>query len=103
MIRVAVSGAMGRLGSVVAKAISTADNMQLNGVYGPGHAGKVVAGVEVEDSIEDINAEIIVECTHPNVVMENLKKWHAKGVGVVVGTSGFTHERIQEVKALAFL
>lgn len=99
MIRVAVSGAMGRLGSVVAKAISNAGDMQLSGVYNPAHAGKVVAGVEVEDSIENINAQIIVECTHPDVVMENLKKWHAKGVSVVVGTSGFTNERIQEVKS----
>jgi 4-hydroxy-tetrahydrodipicolinate reductase len=31
--------------------------------------------------------------------MENLKKWHAKGVSVVVGTSGFTKERIQEVRS----
>ena len=99
MIKVAVSGAMGRLGSVVAKAISNADDMQLSGVYNPGHAGKVVAGVEAENSIEAINAQIIVECTHPNVVMENLKKWHAQGVGVVVGTSGFTNERIQELKS----
>lgn len=99
MIRVAVSGAMGRLGSVVAKAISNAGDMQLSGVYNPAHVGKVVAGMEVEDTIENINAQIIVECTHPDVVMENLKKWHAKGVGVVVGTSGFTNDRIQEVKS----
>lgn len=99
MIRVAVSGARGRLGSVVAKAISNADDMQLSGVYSPGHAGNVVAGLEVEDSIENINAQMIVECTHPNVVMENLKKWHAKGVSVVVGTSGFTNDRIREVKS----
>ena len=98
MIKVAVSGAMGRLGSVIAKGISNAGDMQLSGVYNPAHVGKVVAGVEVEDSLENIKAQIIVECTHPDVVMENLKKWHAKGVSVVVGTSGFTNDRIQEVK-----
>jgi 4-hydroxy-tetrahydrodipicolinate reductase len=99
MIKVAVSGGMGRLGSVIAKAVSNADDMQLSGVYSPSHVGKTFEGIKIEDSIENINAQVIVECTHPNVVMENLKKWHSKGVSVVVGTSGFTNERIQEVKS----
>jgi 4-hydroxy-tetrahydrodipicolinate reductase len=99
MMKVAVSGAMGRLGSVIAKGISNADDMQLSGVYDPGHAGEVVAGMEIEDSIKNINAQIIVECTHPEVVMGNLRKWHAKGIGVVIGTSGFTKDRINELKS----
>lgn len=99
MMKVAVSGAMGRLGSVIAKGISNAGDLQLTGVYDPAHAGKSVAGMKIEDSIKNINAQIIVECTHPDVVMENLKKWHTKGMGVVVGTSGFTEERIREVKS----
>ncbi|MBL8099719.1 MAG: 4-hydroxy-tetrahydrodipicolinate reductase [Anaerolineales bacterium] len=99
MIKVAVSGGMGRLGSVIAKAVFNASDMQLSGVYSPSHVGKTFEGIKVEDSIENINAQVILECTHPNVVMENLKKWHEKGVSVVVGTSGFTNERIQEVKS----
>ncbi|MCB9135892.1 MAG: 4-hydroxy-tetrahydrodipicolinate reductase [Anaerolineales bacterium] len=99
MIKVAVSGAKGRLGSVIAKSISTAGDMQLSGAYSPSHAGQMVAGVAVEDSMENIQAQVVVECTHPNVVMDNLEKWHAKGVRVVVGTSGFTDARIQEVKS----
>lgn len=99
MIKVAVSGATGRLGRVIAKSISTADDMQLSGAYSPSHAGKMAAGVAVEDLIENIHAQVVVECTHPNVVMENLKQWHAKGFRVVVGTSGFTDARIQEVKS----
>ena len=99
MMKVAVSGAMGRLGSVIAKGISNAGDMQLSGVYDPGHAGKVVAGMEIEDSIKNINAQIIVECAPPDVVMENLRKWHAIGISVVIGTSGFTKDRINELKS----
>lgn len=98
MIKVAISGA-GRLGSVVAQAVSTAADMQFSGIYSPSHAGEVVAGVTIENSIKNINAQIVVECTHPNAVMGNLKEWHAKGIGVVVGTSGFTNERIEEVRS----
>lgn len=99
MTKVAVSGAMGRLGHVIAVAVSKSNDMQLTGAFSPSHVGKDVAGVKIVDSIDDIDAQVVVECTHPNVVMENLKKWHAKGVSVVVGTSGFTAERIQEVKS----
>lgn len=97
-MKVAVSGAMGRLGSVVAKGVANADDMQLSGVYDPGHPGKIVAGMEIETSMEKIDADIVVECTHPDVVMENLNQWHTRGVSVVVGTSGFTEGRIEEVK-----
>ena len=98
-MKVAVSGTVGRLGSVVAKSVENADDMQLSGVYDPGHPGKTVAGMEIEASMENIEADIIVECTHPDVVMENLRQWHAKGVSVVVGTSGFSEKRIEEVKS----
>jgi len=98
-MRVAVSGAAGRLGSVVAKGVANAEDMQLSGVYDPGHPGNIVAGMGIETSMENIEADILVECTHPDVVMENLKRWHAKGLSVVVGTSGFTEERIEEVKS----
>lgn len=99
MIEVAVSGAMGRLGSVIAKGVENADDMQLCGVYDPVHPGKNVVGLNIEDSIKNINAQIVVECTHPDAVMENLKLWHAKEVFVVVGTSGFTNKRIKELKS----
>ncbi|MBL8090627.1 MAG: 4-hydroxy-tetrahydrodipicolinate reductase [Anaerolineales bacterium] len=99
MINIVVSGGLGRLGSVIAKAVFNASDMQLSGVYSPSHVGKTFEGIKVEDSIKNISADVIVECTHPNVVMDNLKQWHEKGVSVVVGTSGFTSERIQEVKS----
>ena len=99
MIRVAVSGAKGRLGSVIAVGISKASDLQLSGLYAPGHTGESIAGVEVEESIENIDAQVVVECTHPDVVLANLNKWHSRGVSVVVGTSGFTKDRIQAVKS----
>ena len=39
MIDVAVSGAMGRLGSAIANGVATAEDMQLSGLYAPGHEG----------------------------------------------------------------
>ena len=48
-----------------------------------------MAGLEIEDAMERIDARIIVECGPPETVMENLKMWHTMGLGVVVGTSCF--------------
>lgn len=98
-MKVAVSGAMGRLGSVIANGIAKTNDMELSGAYAPGYVGKNVAGIGVEVAIENIEAQILVECAHPAVVIENLKKWHARGMRVVVGTSGFTEERINELKS----
>ena len=98
-MKVAVSGAMGRLGSVITRGILKADDMKLTGAYAPGHIGEKIGGLSVEDTIENIDTQIIVECSHPDVVMNNLKVWHAKGMNVVIGTSGFTESRIQELKS----
>lgn len=97
-LRVAVSGATGRLGGAIARGIAGANDMRLTRAYAPGHAGERVAGVEVDDTPEEVDAQLVVECTHPDVVMENLEHWHARGMRVVVGTSGFTQDRIDEVK-----
>ena len=99
MIKVAVSGAMGRLGSVIAMGVTNTEDMQLSHVYDPLHAGAVIAGMEIETGIEMVDAEIVVECTHPDVVMENLEWWHTQSKSVVVGTSGFSAERIEQVKS----
>lgn len=98
-MKVAVSGAMGRLGSAIMHSILKADDMKFTGAYAPSHLAERIGGLIVEDNIENIDAQIIVECTHPDVVMKNLKAWHAKGISIVIGTSGFTKNRIQELKS----
>jgi len=99
MIQVAVSGIFGRLGSVVARAVSNAEDMSLSAAYDPARAGRETQGVHVQGEITSVEAEVVVECSHPKSVIENLRGWKAKGVSVVVGTSGFTRERIEEVRS----
>jgi len=100
MIDVAVSGAMGRLGSAISRGVAAAEGMQLTGLYAPGHEGKSIAGICVSGEPDKLSAQVIVECAHPDSVMDNLKTWHEKGCHVVVGTSGFTENRLAELKAL---
>jgi 4-hydroxy-tetrahydrodipicolinate reductase len=99
MIDVAVSGAMGRLGSAISCGIAAAKEMRLTGLHAPGHDGKSFADVTVSGDPDELSAQVIVECAHPGVVMDNLKTWHEKGFNVVVGTSGFTENRLAELKS----
>ena len=99
MIDVAVSGAMGRLGSAIASGVAAAGDMRLTGLYAPGHEGESFAGLSVCGESDELSARVIVECAHPDVVMDNLKTWHEKGFNVVVGTSGFTEDRLAELRS----
>ena len=99
MIKVAVSGAMGRLGRAVSSGVAVAEDMQLTGLYAPGHEGESLANIGVSGEPDELTAQVIVECAHPDVVMDNLKIWHKKGFSVVVGTSGFTENRLAELRS----
>ncbi|MCG5211761.1 4-hydroxy-tetrahydrodipicolinate reductase [Streptosporangium sp. KLBMP 9127] len=87
MIRVGVLGARGRVGVEVCKAVHAAADMEL------------VAAVDKDDSIEALGAaEVVVDFTHPDVVMDNLRWCIAHGVHPVVGTTGFDEARLDTVR-----
>jgi 4-hydroxy-tetrahydrodipicolinate reductase len=98
---VGVSGAGGRMGRLVAAAISAAADLELGPLYDPGSAGEDIAGRIVEGSVGALaNADAVVEFTQPDVVMKNLATWRGMGLHVVVGTSGFDAERLEELAAV---
>ncbi|MGH3359348.1 MAG: 4-hydroxy-tetrahydrodipicolinate reductase [Nocardioidaceae bacterium] len=90
-IKVGVIGAGGRMGSHVCEAVEAAPGLEL------------VARVDVDDSIEAVaeaDAEVVVDFTAPDVVMDNVVWCVEHGVSAVVGTSGFTDERVDEVRTI---
>jgi 4-hydroxy-tetrahydrodipicolinate reductase len=99
MIRVAVSGAGGRMGRLAAETVAAAEGMTLAACFDPHHGGTVVAGVEVCGSREEVgSADVVVEFTTPDVVMDNLRAWRASGSHAVVGTSGFDEARLEALR-----
>ena len=88
MIKVGVLGARGRMGSEVCRAVEGADDMEL------------VAAVDEGDDREPLTgAEVVVDFTHPGVVMDNLRWCVQRGLHAVVGTSGFDPSRLDAVRA----
>ncbi|MGH9054067.1 MAG: 4-hydroxy-tetrahydrodipicolinate reductase [Acidimicrobiia bacterium] len=98
-MKVAISGAAGRMGRLVAEGVREEGDLELAALYDPHHAGEEVAGLPVVADPETLNgAEVVVEFTNPQVVMDNLRAWRRLGLHVVVGTSGFTKERLEELR-----
>ncbi|WP_338079695.1 4-hydroxy-tetrahydrodipicolinate reductase [Antrihabitans stalactiti] len=89
-IRVGVLGANGKVGKAICDAVNAADDLEL------------VATVDQGDPIEQFvesDAEVVVDFTHPDVVMDNLKFLVANGIHAVVGTTGFDDDRLDEVRS----
>jgi 4-hydroxy-tetrahydrodipicolinate reductase len=88
-IRVGVLGARGRMGQQVCKAIDAAPDLEL------------VAMVDAGDwlfSVADAGSQVLVDFTHPDVVMDNLRFAIDQGIHAVVGTTGFTQQRLDTVR-----
>ncbi len=101
MIRVGVSGADGRMGRLVATSIEQMSEFELAGLFDAAGAGEQLAGSEIsEDAAALDGCDVVVEFTNPDVVMENLARWRSGGSHVVVGTSGFSADRLAEVADL---
>ena len=98
---VGVSGAAGRMGSLVAETVAQTDDLELGALYDPAHAGEARATSTITDDPKAMaDADVVVEFTVPEVVMANLEEWRDLGVHTVVGTSGFDAERVAEVERL---
>lgn len=90
-LRVAVLGAKGRIGSEAVRAVEAADDLELVAALGRG------------DDLETLTAsgtQVVVELTTPDSVMENLDFCVRNGIHAVVGTTGWTDERLTRLKAL---
>ncbi|MET1004420.1 MAG: 4-hydroxy-tetrahydrodipicolinate reductase [Propionibacteriaceae bacterium] len=87
MTRVAVFGAKGRMGAEVCRAVDGAPDLDL------------VAGIDVgDDRAVAENAEVVVDFTHPDVVLDNLSWCIERGIHAVVGTTGFTEDKLDVLR-----
>jgi 4-hydroxy-tetrahydrodipicolinate reductase len=99
MIRVAISGIPGRLAAATAAGIAAADDLEFVGAYNPNRRGESFNGIQIAASHDEIKCDVVFESTEPTVVMDNLRAWRKAGIHAVVGTSGFTRERLDEVRS----
>ncbi len=90
MVKVAVIGAKGRMGSTVCAAVQAASDLE------------VVARLDAGDAINEqslAGASVAVVFTVPSVKLQNVLDLLAAGVHAVVGTSGWADDELDQVRA----
>ena len=88
-MRVGVLGAKGKVGATMVQAVESAEDLTFT------------AGVDAGDPLSlfvDNQTDVVIDFTHPDVVMDNLKFLIDNGIHAVVGTTGFTDERLSQVE-----
>jgi 4-hydroxy-tetrahydrodipicolinate reductase len=86
-IRVAVAGATGKVGRLAARLIDEADDLELH------------AALDSRSSLDELEgADVVLDVTHPAASPGIVEAAIEAGIAVVVGTSGWSRERIAEVE-----
>jgi len=112
MIKIAVSGACGRMAGQVLRRACEQDDMEIVAAIDVTENGKDIGevlgigslGVKVEnpDGLESVLKEkkpdILVDFTNPESSMRNAKIAGEIGTGVVIGTTGVTDAQLKEIK-----
>jgi len=88
-LKVGVLGALGKVGAEVCRAVDAAPDTEL------------VAKLDADDELDGLvsaGAEAVVDFTHPDAVMDNLRFCIRHGLHAVVGTTGFDEERLATLR-----
>jgi 4-hydroxy-tetrahydrodipicolinate reductase len=89
VIRVAVSGAAGKMGQAVVDAVNAAEDLELTGQADPS------LGTTLESVLE--NADVVVDFTRPDTALANARTIIESGTHCVIGTTGADFSELEGV------
>jgi 4-hydroxy-tetrahydrodipicolinate reductase len=114
MIGAVVAGIAGRMGSRVAQILVESEGIELAGGFefsrhplvgkdlaqaiGSSPTGKMIGG-RIEDVLED--ADVIIDFTNAVSSLEHLKAASSRGIPMVIGSTGFAKDQLDEARKLA--
>lgn len=113
MLKIAVAGAAGKMGSRITALSREYEGLSLAGAFekkGSKDTGKDIGpivgigetGVRVTDSLEEIihHVDLIIDFTSIESTKQNLKTAAAHGKAMVIGTTGFSGDDLKEIGPL---
>lgn len=111
MINVVVTGAAGKMGREICKAVLDDPETELYGAVDVEESGKDIGellgrspvGINIsslEEALAGGEANVLVDFTHAGAVMNNVRVTAEKGVHLVIGTTGLSEENKAEIKEL---
>jgi 4-hydroxy-tetrahydrodipicolinate reductase len=90
-LRVAVLGASGRMGTQACRAVEAAEDLELVATVGRGD--------DLAAALADSLAQVAVDLTVPAATADNVRTCVRAGVHAVVGTTGWTADRLDALRA----
>ncbi|MBY0405671.1 MAG: 4-hydroxy-tetrahydrodipicolinate reductase [Cyanobacteria bacterium] len=110
-IRVAICGALGKMGREVVKTVLNTPGLSLVSAVdaqanpediattlGLGPACDVIASKDLTASLEASKAQVCVDFTHPDVVFNNTLSIIKAGTRPIIGTTGLSPEQLDEIE-----
>ena len=111
-IEIIIAGATGQVGRELVPATLAAEHMELAGVVSRTAAGRDIGevlggapvGIEVSRSLADAlgnGADVLIDYTHPSVILDHIAEAFQVGVHVVIGTTGLNEAEHDEIDRMA--
>lgn len=98
MIKVAVCGALGKMGTEVCKAVEDCPDTKLVAKIDIITSG-TYSSIEEAHRVEDI--DVLVDFTQPDSIYENAKYCLNNGIKIVIGTTGLSDKEIETLRNLS--
>jgi 4-hydroxy-tetrahydrodipicolinate reductase len=113
MIKAVVTGAAGRMGSRIINVLSTSEGIRLSGaIERKGHAfigqdssgpagvppGGVLTMIGDDLGLALKGGDVLIDFTFPETSLEHLRICAEQGKAIVIGSTGFTKEHLDEVQ-----
>ena len=104
-LKIAVTGALGKMGQEVVKAVIADKDCELVCAIDKFNLGFNVYGdVAIEGDIKKAfelkKPDIVIDFTQPDTIFENIKTYIELGVKSVIGTTGLTTEQLTQIEKL---
>ena len=99
MVKVGISGANGKMGRLTIDAIEGVDDGTIEGLYAPGRDDQDILGYSASgDPAALSECDVVIELTNPSASDENVPRWRDSGTDVLIGTSGYTVDRVDALR-----
>ena len=110
MIKVCIAGGTGWAGSALSKGVFKSQNMKLVGALSRTHKGENLADIldlgaanipifeDIETALEEIDFDVLVDYTKPDIAKKNILAALKKGKKVIIGTSGLSDADYSEIE-----
>lgn len=102
MIKIAVSGALGRMGTTIGRIVDEAPDLSLVGGVdvreGTLFGTEVVPAARIDEFLKEKKPDVLVDFTVAAAAVENVRAAARNGVALVVGTTGFSPEQRETIR-----